>query len=103
MHAATPGRTEPGGRLDYAAPALLAQLVEHLHGKEGVDGSSPSEGFAEIPAKRSVILLTAKGVRAAGAPSHVWSRGAARHHRLSISVAACLSRRWGSSWRCLGW
>src|SRR5262249_22201986 len=28
-----------------ATPALLAQLVEHLHGKEGVDGSSPSEGF----------------------------------------------------------
>ena len=26
--------------------ALLAQLAEHLHGKEGVDGSSPSEGFA---------------------------------------------------------
>ena len=25
--------------------ALLAQLVEHLHGKEGVDGSSPSEGL----------------------------------------------------------
>ena len=24
--------------------ALLAQLVEHFHGKEGVDGSSPSEG-----------------------------------------------------------
>src|SRR4029077_14675087 len=28
-------------------PALLAQLVEHLHGKEGVDGSSPSEGSAK--------------------------------------------------------
>ena len=27
------------------AAALLAQLVEHLHGKEGVDGSSPSEGL----------------------------------------------------------
>jgi hypothetical protein len=27
--------------------ALLAQLVEHLHGKEGVDGSSPSEGFPQ--------------------------------------------------------
>ena len=27
-----------------AGTALLAQLVEHLHGKEGVDGSSPSEG-----------------------------------------------------------
>src|SRR5215212_8446340 len=25
--------------------ALLAQLVEHFHGKEGVAGSSPAEGF----------------------------------------------------------
>ena len=25
--------------------ALLAQSVEHLHGKEGVVGSSPTEGF----------------------------------------------------------
>ena len=29
------------------APALLAQLVEHLHGKEGVSGSSPEEGSAK--------------------------------------------------------
>src|SRR5436305_5484272 len=30
----------------YASPrALLAQLVEHFHGKEGVSGSSPEEGF----------------------------------------------------------
>ena len=29
--------------------ALLAQSVEHLHGKEGVDGSSPSEGLAATP------------------------------------------------------
>src|SRR5215210_7077581 len=39
---------------DYGATirprALLAQLVEHLHGKEGVDGSSPSEGFEFSPA-----------------------------------------------------
>ena len=28
-----------------AGPALLAQLVEHLHGKEGVAGSSPAEGL----------------------------------------------------------
>src|ERR1700761_3542323 len=28
--------------------ALLAQLVEHFHGKEGVDGSSPSEGFTRF-------------------------------------------------------
>ena len=31
-----------------AGLALLAQLVEHLHGKEGVDGSSPSEGFRKF-------------------------------------------------------
>ena len=37
------------------ALALLAQLVEHLHGKEGVDGSSPSEG-SKIPAKRGFLL-----------------------------------------------
>ena len=28
-----------------ALSALLAQLVEHLHGKEGVSGSSPEEGL----------------------------------------------------------
>ena len=38
------GRKPPRDRATIAVPALLAQLVEHLHGKEGVDGSSPSEG-----------------------------------------------------------
>jgi hypothetical protein len=28
----------------YRSFALLAQLVEHFHGKEGVAGSSPAEG-----------------------------------------------------------
>src|SRR3989454_4990645 len=37
-----PGSGYPSGL------ALLAQLVEHLHGKEGVDGSSPSEGFRKF-------------------------------------------------------
>src|SRR6202007_2881067 len=37
-------------RTRYSQPdALLAQLVEHFHGKEGVDGSSPSEGSEESP------------------------------------------------------
>ena len=36
--------------------ALLAQLVEHLHGKEGVDGSSPSEGFEKSPANGHMLL-----------------------------------------------
>ena len=39
-----PGRLKPAR---YAAErALLAQLVEHFHGKEGVSGSSPEEGLA---------------------------------------------------------
>jgi hypothetical protein len=36
--------------------ALLAQSVEHLHGKEGVDGSSPSEGFRFLPAQPPFLL-----------------------------------------------
>ncbi len=34
-----------------SGPALLAQLVEHFHGKEGVVGSSPTEGLAGFAAK----------------------------------------------------
>jgi hypothetical protein len=30
--------------------------LRNLHGKEGVDGSSPSEGFAEMPANQAVEL-----------------------------------------------
>jgi hypothetical protein len=40
-----PALVKPWRALPWAPSALLAQLVEHLHGKEGVDGSSPSEGF----------------------------------------------------------
>jgi hypothetical protein len=49
----TYGPLAPLGRSTTAyngGSALLAQLVEHLHGKEGVDGSSPSEGFEFSPA-----------------------------------------------------
>src|SRR4051812_9582185 len=51
-----PSPSATNHRATIAAPALLAQLVEHLHGKEGVDGSSPSEGFTERPAKRLLEL-----------------------------------------------
>jgi hypothetical protein len=40
-----------------AGSALLAQLVEHLHGKEGVDGSSPSEGFKYLQIKVFCCLI----------------------------------------------
>src|ERR1700748_1911541 len=39
-----PRRPRPG-RATLRRSALLAQLVEHFHGKEGGDGSSLSEGF----------------------------------------------------------
>ena len=38
---------KPERPLPWAPSALLAQLVEHLHGKEGVSGSSPEEGSAK--------------------------------------------------------
>src|SRR5262249_16800810 len=38
--------------------ALLAQLVEHLHGKEGVDGSSPSEGSGKGQQMAVFVALT---------------------------------------------
>ena len=46
---AAPAQPQGGGRRtrikEIPASALLAQLVEHFHGKEGVVGSSPTEGF----------------------------------------------------------
>ena len=35
--------------------ALLAQLVEHFHGKEGVGGSSPPEGSTDSPLRRGFL------------------------------------------------
>jgi hypothetical protein len=46
-----------------SARALLAQLVEHLHGKEGVDGSSPSEGLAKVPANGPFVVVCSKNTR----------------------------------------
>src|SRR5438270_10819220 len=39
--------TDASGAGDADPPALLAQLVEHFHGKEGVVGSSPTEGLSD--------------------------------------------------------
>ena len=54
-HDRAPSWTCP--RTGYSrAVALLAQLVEHLHGKEGVDGSSPSEGLHRSLAKAGLLF-----------------------------------------------
>ena len=57
---------ERGSRLTVVS--FLAQLVEHLHGKEGVDGSSPSEGFRGNACKWRLPLPT---VQTSGTRGHL--------------------------------
>src|SRR5262249_23471091 len=69
----------------YPLPsALLAQLVEHLHGKEGVDGSSPSEGSYESPATRGVSFFF-RATRFGAGRSRV-ARAPARAFRIARSA-----------------
>src|SRR5581483_11653898 len=71
-HAAPAGRPHEGWHTGVAA--LLAQLVEHLHGKEGVDGSSPSEGSAKSPhVGRFSIRSTCRFSRVQWVWSRLWS------------------------------
>src|SRR5688572_29795239 len=64
-------------------PALLAQLVEHLHGKEGVDGSSPSEGLKYL---QIGVLCRLRGRR----PDHRQrSGGSAEGTRASRYARSC--------------
>ena len=57
-----------------------ADCGDHLHGKEGVDGSSPSEGFHECPANRALLLsVQTQRRRLAGTRRvHFWTRGHSR-------------------------
>ena len=69
-------RAVPAGRgrgaVSSAFAALLAQLVEHFHGKEGVIGSSPMEGLqgraVHGPEARSVGLRSWHVIRGPGCP-----------------------------------
>ena len=55
-----PGHSEPAETPAVIGIALLAQLVEHFHGKEGVVGSSPTEGFwACLQGKRWQLAIDA--------------------------------------------
>src|SRR5690348_4789710 len=59
--------------------ALLAQLVEHFHGKEGVAGSSPAEGSSETRRKRRVLSLTHRSMaRPTWCYGSVWKQSARR-------------------------
>ena len=78
--------------------ALLAQLVEHLHGKEGVSGSSPEEGLKNLQISTFCCLFRrdAGGDRGGGQPgavlqgfSRLWranglAEGTLREHLIRI-------------------
>jgi hypothetical protein len=71
----------PGTPLRCDEPALLAQLVEHLHGKEGVNGSSPLEGFL-----RPSRLSKGEGPRGPSFVSQVSAGSAEPSHEAASST-----------------
>ncbi len=82
-------------RATLAPPALLAQLVEHFHGKEGVAGSSPAEGFRG----RSVARPPARdppGRHLGEAGAAVASGGAALSSRSTVSPEGRNSERFAT-------
>ena len=46
--------------LGFGLRADVAQLVEHLHGKEGVSGSSPDVGLPQKPHNRELLHAPGK-------------------------------------------
>ena len=64
--------------------ALLAQLVEHFHGKEGVVGSSPTEGFIGTPCYGGVFSFSGLELAASA-----WLMGPVLGPVATIGVALC--------------
>jgi hypothetical protein len=91
------GRPAP---LSLATPALLAQSVEHLHGKEGVNGSSPLEGFAATPhgwAENSGLCCTWRGALTSADPHLRASAQGCRSRVLRPAVALRVPSMVGNS------
>ena len=59
---------EPRKRLEQAKTAATGcdQLPIGAHGKEGVDGSSPSEGFDKMPANGHFVVVCPNNTRVGG-------------------------------------
>jgi hypothetical protein len=59
------GRIRPICRENYVASdrACTRVTLRNLHGKEGVDGSSPSEGFDKVPANWHLIVVCSLNAR----------------------------------------
>src|SRR3954451_70435 len=88
-------------RYDGSRSALLAQLVEHFHGKEGVSGSSPEEGFHKDPANAGSFCFSGHAACAyRGSTGAEWGSGTVRirtSERNSDGGSSPLARQRG--WR----
>ena len=106
LRGTAPARSQLPGRCHVGRlrlpPALLAQLVEHFHGKEGVNGSSPLEGFVGF-ACSGLLLGDPSTTRRLG-PAVVWrpfgvSRSdptAERARRIASAAGTRASGSWPS-------
>jgi hypothetical protein len=67
------------------------RLPESFHGKEGVDGSSPSEGFEVFPGQRGVSFAdrATDGVSNVHAASTAWTSTESAPVNVSSSLIAC--------------
>src|SRR3954447_8113669 len=73
-------KTQANAAARLLSLALLAQLVEHLHGKEGVNGSSPLEGFTATPGTKPFTTTRRGSIRASASYlERIWN---GRHSRL---------------------
>jgi hypothetical protein len=78
----------PLRRAKLAPNALLAQLVEHFHGKEGVAGSSPAEGFQYCATSRFPRFRSGPGDHFPEGDGRATRRGRGRRRRPAIAPAA---------------
>ena len=96
-------RTSRADRIDRGIPgtpaqsALLAQLVEHFHGKEGVAGSSPAEGSCETAASRRFLYFGRR--KSSGVAEHLRNtaprrdESGSRHPGVFLEISRLASAR----------
>src|SRR5581483_5855114 len=92
---------EPSGRNRWqpAANATVARTAQTGDGKEGVDGSSPSEGFSFLPAYSSLSFSGVTpaggfGVHRASTSVHGSNSGAFNASRSLIACSRPSRARW---------
>jgi hypothetical protein len=64
----------------------LRPVADRAHGKEGVDGSSPSEGFAELSADQTLGCPHSKRLSRAGTCGHGLMFARRSHARACVGL-----------------